>query len=813
MGTIFQDLRYGLRQLRKNPGFTSIAVLTLGLGIAINATMFSLVSAILLRRPPGVEPDRIAVVTSIDPASGFQADASQVSAPNFLSWRESNHVFSEMAAADVYRTASLTAQRESESVRAAAVTANFFGVLGVAAERGRTFNLGEDQPGRDHVVILSHQLWERKFDSDAAIVGRTVRINRENYTVIGVMPDDFRLLGYTSQLWLPLVLSPADQSAAAHRDRSLFLFARMKPGVAIEQARAEFATLAQRAQSTFPESEKGWGATARTLPDFLVYSFGIRSGLAVIMTTVGFVLLIACANVSGLLLARAVSRKKELAIRASMGAGRLRIVRQLLTEGMVIAFVGGGAGVLMSYWGIRLVRASLSMNEAMAAVGLHLDTNVLLFSAGISMLCALLCSLAPALRASRADVTTSLKDEGRTASPGKSHARLRTLLVTGEIALSLCLLIGTGLLFVGIFRLTHQNLGFQSDNLMTGGITLDDARYKRADDRIAFVRDLVSRLRQIPGAEAAAVSSDLPSSGPARVTLRLQDKPQPGPNQSLSAYDLVVTPDFFRTARIALQRGRLFNDADTAQSPRVLVVNQKFVERFLNGEDPLGKQVQLEVNGAASGWCQIIGLVDNVKPVSQTSTDVPEVFEAFLQRPVPAFSLLVRSRSDPNGLAPAVRGVVAQMDGELPLANLMSMSTVLDRQNGGDAFFARVLAGFAVMALLLAAIGIYGLLAFTVGERAHEIGIRMAVGARYQDIWRMIFGQGLKMAGVGGAIGLALAFPLPQLFGAIFFDLHVNEPRLYVVVPAVVLLVTLAAACVPAVRASRVDPMNALRQE
>ena len=425
MDTILQDLRYGLRQLIKNPGFTAIAVVTLALGIAVNATMFSMVSAILLRRPPGVDPDRIAVVTSIDPASGFQADANQVSAPNFLAWRDSNHVFAELAAADVYRAASLTAEHESQAVSASAVSANFFHVLEVSAERGRTFSAGEDQPGQEHEVILSHQLWQRRFGSDASIVGRPVRINRENYTVIGIMPDSFRLLGYASELWLPLVLTPAERSADAHRDRSLFLFARMKPGVTIEQARAEFATLAQRAQAAFPDTEKGWGAMVRTLPDFLVYSFGIRSGLAVIMTTVGFVLLIACANVSGLLLARAMARRKELAIRSSMGAGRFRIIRQLLTESLIIALLGGGGGVLLSHSGIAVVRKGLSANPAIAALELHLDTNVLLFSVAISILCALLCSLAPALRASRIDVTTSLKDESRTVSAGRSHARLR----------------------------------------------------------------------------------------------------------------------------------------------------------------------------------------------------------------------------------------------------------------------------------------------------------------------------------------------------------------------------------------------------
>jgi predicted permease len=813
MDTILQDLRYGLRQLRKSPGFTTIAVLTLALGIAINATMFSMVSAILLRRPPGIDPERVAVVTTIDPASGFQADASQVSAPNFLAWRQSNHVFSEMAAADVYRTASLTFQRESQPVRAAAVSANFFQVLGTTAERGRTFSAGEDQPGQDRVVILSHQLWEQRFASDASIIGRNVRINRENYTVIGIMPANFRLLGYASELWLPLSLSAADQSAAAHRDRSLYLFARMKPGVSIDQSRAEFATLAQRTQSAFPETEKGWGATVRTLPDFLVYTFGIRTGLAVIMTTVGFVLLIACANVSGLLLARAASRRKELAIRSSMGAGRLRIIRQLLTESLIIAMLGGGVGVLLSHWGIRLVRESLSANLAIAALELHLDTNVLLFSMGISLLCAILCSLAPSLRASRVDVTTSLKDEGRTVSAGRPHARLRSVMVTGEIALALCLLIGTGLLFVGISRVTHQNLGFQSQHLLTAGITLDEARYKDSEHRVAFVHDLVSKLQNVPGAISAAVSSDLPASGAARVSLHIQGQPEPASNQALSAYDFVVSADYFHTAGISLLRGRVFTETDTRTTPRAILVNQKFAETFLNGGDPLGKQVRLEVNGGASDWGQIVGVVGNVKPFSQTSTEAPEVYESYSQRPVSGFSVIVQTRSDPATLGAALRSAVAEIDSELPLSNLMSMTAVLDRQNGGDTFFSRVLAAFAILALLLAAIGIYGLMAFTVAQRTHEIGIRLAVGARNRDILQMVLRQGMKMSAIGGAIGFAVSLPLPRVFDAIFFDLHVREPRLYLVVPAVIFMVALAATYVPAHRAAGVEPMNALRQE
>ncbi len=362
-----KDLRLAIRLLLKKPGFTLVAVLTLALGIAVNATMFSLVSAFLLRRPPGREPQRVVVVSSVNPNQAFQADAYPVSAPNYLAWREANHVFADMAAADEYRTVNLTSQGQPEALRSAAVSSNYFSVLDVAPQLGRTFEAGEDLSGRDHVVILSHELWERQFGSDASSIGRTIRLNRENYAVIGVMPASFRLLGFTPQLWTPLVLTPADQTAAARKNRSLHLFAQLKPGVTLDQARAELVTLARRAEETFPDTERGWGAAVRTLPDFLVYDFGIRSGLAVMMTTVGFVLMIACANVAGLLLARAAGRRKELAIRIALGAGRLRIIRQLLTEGLVIAFLGGAMGLLLADWGIRFVRANLTFNEAISA--------------------------------------------------------------------------------------------------------------------------------------------------------------------------------------------------------------------------------------------------------------------------------------------------------------------------------------------------------------------------------------------------------------------------------------------------------------
>jgi predicted permease len=454
------------------------------------------------------------------------------------------------------------------------------------------------------------------------------------------MPASFRLLGFTPQLWTPLVLTTTDQTAAARRDRSLYLFARLKSGVTLAQARAELVTLARRAGENFPETEKGWGAAVRTLPDFLIYNFSIRGGLAVMMTAVGFVLMIACANVAGLLLARSAGRQRELAVRIALGAGRLRIVRQLLTEGLAIAFLGGSMGLVLAYWGINFVGANMTFNEAISAVPLRLDWNVLLFTLVVSLVCAMLCGLAPALKGSRTDLNTSLKDQGRAASAGRSHSRMRTVLVTGEIALALFLLIGTGLLFRGIYLVEHQHLGFRADHLLTANVSLDNARYKDASQQTLFVRDLISRLEQMPGTEAAAVASDLPATGPGTVTLQIKSQPELPANQQLSALDVLVSIDYFRAAGIPLLHGRTFTETDTAAAPRVVVVNQEFVHRHLQDQEPLGKQIRLDVKGSTPGWNEIVGVVDNVKTHSEGTSEDPEVYEPFLQRPVSSFSLL-----------------------------------------------------------------------------------------------------------------------------------------------------------------------------
>jgi putative ABC transport system permease protein len=813
--SILADVRFALRQLIKSPGFTTTAVLTLALGIAVNATMFSLVSAFLMPHLPGRDPQSLVVVSAINPDSAFQPDTNPVSPPNYLEWSKNARIFSAMAAANEYRTGSLSEPgQQPEAITYAAVSANYFSVFGVSPQLGRAFVTGEDEQGRDHVVILSHGLWERRFNSDPSIVGRTVRLNRDNYVVAGVMPADFRLLGFVPQLWTPLTLTSADRSPNARKNRFLYLFARLAPGVTQTQARAQINILAQQAQQDFPEAEKRWGASVRSLPDFLIHNFGIGTALAMIMTVVGFVLLIACANVAGLLLTRAVSRQKELAIRMSLGASRIRVVRQLLTEGLVVALVGGGVGLLLTYLGIHLVRAGLSFNEEISAVPVSLDTNVLVFAAVVSLASAILSSVAPALKASYAAINTDLKSETRGATSGRAHNRLRVVLVGGEIALALFLLIGTCLLIRGVYLNDHQKLGFNHDHLQTAGVVLDQARYVDSSRQNEFVRSLVAQLQQIPGVEEASVASNLPASGLGSVPIHIKGQTESRSNEQHTAADVVVTPDYFNVIGAPILRGRAFTEHDDVGAPRVVLVSQEFVHKYFHDHDPLGKQIQLETPAAPPVWSEIVGVAADVKTYSQDPRMEPQVYENYVQRPVSSFSLMLRSNVEPNSLASAMRHVVTQLDPELPLLRVMSMDGVIDTQRGGNSLFTRLLAAFAILALILSAVGIYGLVAYSVGQRTHEFGIRLALGATASDISHMVLREGFKVAAVGSAIGFAMAIPLPKLFDSMFDGLlHFGAPAVYPMVLAIMLIVAFSATFGPALRATRVDPTTALRNE
>jgi predicted permease len=805
------DIRFAFRQLVKTPGFTITAVTTLALGIAVNATMFSLVSAFLMPHLPGQDPQHVYALSSVDPNASEVADLNPVSVPNYLAWRSHTNVFSEVAAVDDYKRAGLIVKGQPETVRYAAVSPNYFSLLEAKPAWGRTFIGSEDVPGRNHVLILSHALWASRFASDPEIIGRSVRLGREDYTVIGVMPQNFRLLGFLPQLWTPLTMTAADEAAAARNQRYLYLFARLAPGVSPAQARSQLSAFARRAEIEFPASERRWGASMRPLQDYLIRNFGIRKALVVLMTTVGFILLIACANVAGLLLTRAARRQKEFAIRLSMGASRLRIVRQLLTEGMVISLLGGGVGLLLAYVGIAVVRANLSFNEFVGAVPVGLDGKVLLYAVIISVVSALLSALTPAIKSVRRDVNRDLKNETRTASGDVSQNRLRALLVGSEIALALFLLIGSGLLIRVIFQIEHQNLGFATDHLLTASLTLDGAQYNNADAQRVFAANLLTRVHQLAGVASAALASDIPGNGASSSPFLIKSERENLTNAPPTALHVIITPDYFETTRIRIVRGRGFTDSDSAKAPRSVLVNQEFAERFLAGKNPLGVQLKLAGKDAPNEWSEIIGVVSDSKTDSEDTRVDAEIYEPFAQDPTGSLCVLLRTGASPDRLMQSLRRAVFDVDPELPLANIGTMQQVIDHNRRGNPLFARILGSFAVLALLMAAIGIYGMVAYSTSQRTHEIGIRMALGAGRSEILRMVLRQGLRTVVIGSAVGVVLALPLPRVFAAMFSDMQFSAPILYCAVLAVILCIALAASCVPAFRAAHLDPTQSLR--
>ena len=812
--SLWADARYALRQLAKSPGFTVTAVLTLALGIAANATIFAMMTGFLMPKLPGRDADKVVVVSSVNPDDSFLPDTYRVSAPNFETIRADTRAFAYTAALIDGNSGSLGGEHEQpEAIQYETVTPNFFNILGAAPELGRGFLAGEDQPGRDRVVILSHALWARRYGSDPGIVGKTIRLNREDYSVVGVMGADFRLMGFPSQLWAPLTLTAADAAPAARRTRWMVVFARLAPGITLAQANAEAKRVAAQSAADFPQIDGRWGASVRGLKDYLVHAFSIAKALAVMMTAVGFVLLIACANVSGLMLTRAAGRQKELAIRASLGASRWRIVRQLIVEGLTIALIGGAAGLGLTWAGILLMRSLLTFNEAIADIPIALDGRVLAFALVVTLMAALFSSVAPALKASRTDLNADLRSEGRAATAGRGRNRLRAVLVGGEIAMALFLLAGTALLTRGIYSLEHQRLGFREDHILTAGLTLDKTKYPDAAAQARFVRDLLPRLHQIAGVDDAAAASNLPATGAGKVTVHIQGIADPPPSQPRKAETVVVTPEFFSAAGIAALRGRTFTEQDDANAPRVAVVNQRFVQRYFAGGSAIGRQVKLDVGDGPAQWEQIVGVAADVKSYSEETRVDPMVYEAFAQRPASGFSLMVRGQAAPDSMIPDLRQEVASVDSELPLVNVNSMEGILKSQRNGDPVFVEILSSFAGLALLLSAIGIYGLIAYSVRQRTPEFGIRIALGANGRDIARMVLREGLIVAGLGSAVGLLLALPLGYAFNAMFVGIQFISPAVYPVVLAAMAAVVLAATLGPARKAARVDPSQALRSE
>jgi putative ABC transport system permease protein len=815
MGTLMQDMRYGIRMLSKNPGFAIIAVLTLALGIGANTAIFSVVNAELLRPLPFRDSGRLVSVATAN--SHMHSSNGSVSYPDFMDWRSQNQVFEKMAAY-TGATFTLTGQVNPAHLEGASVSAETFDLLGVSPELGRTFEPGEDGPNH-HVVVISDHLWKQQFGGDPGIIGRTITIDNDGYTVVGVMPANFRypLQREPEAIWS--TLSPLNETTdnsppvVQHRGAHfLTCIARLKPGVTLAQAQAAMDVIASSLSKQYPDTNKYMSVHLRSEQDRLTGS--IRAALLVMMIAVGLVLLIACVNVANLLLARATTRGREIAIRTAMGAGRIRMVRQLVTESLLLAIVAGIFGAALAFWGSDvLVRLS---PENLPRVGeIHIDGWALAFTAGLSLLTGILFGLAPALQSTHSNIVEALKEGSLSMTAGRSRHGLRSSLVIVEMALALLLLVSAGLLIRSLIRLQDVNPGFDPHNVMTASLDLPDAKYsdlKKAE----FFRELIPQLQAIPGVQSAAAVFPLPMSGDEiRTSFQIEGRPVAKSDEPHTSVRC-VTPNYFTTMRIPLLQGREFTEHDEASTAPVIIVNQAFAQQYFPGEDPIGKRIQAGISNSGPGTApmrEIIAVVGNVKFEDLTTEFSPESYIPYGQLQFGSITIVARSSSDPDGLAKPIASVVRSLDKDLPTYAPKTVEQYLDGTIAVPRFNTFLLAIFAALAMVLTAVGLYGVISYTVAQRTHEIGIRMALGAQPGDMMRLVVGQGMRLALVGVAVGLVAALGLTRFLSSLLFGVSSTDPVSFAAVVAMLFGVVLLACYIPARRAMRVDPMVALRYE
>jgi putative ABC transport system permease protein len=783
----------------KNPGFTAIAVLTLALGIGANTAIFSVVNAVLLQPLPYAKADELVAIWR-SPGGDTRWPFSP---PSYLELKNHNTVFTEVAAmSNKGWPANLTDAGEPERLQGYQVSANLFPLLGATAAQGRTFTDEEDRPGANHVVVVSNELWRRRFNADPAIVGQSLRLNGEPYTVVGVMPADFRYFTKTD-MWTPLAFTAADENDQAGY---LVLIGRRKPGVTVEQAATETDTIVGNSHYN-----QGTELHARLDPPQAMFAEEVRPLLLLLLGAVGFVLLIACVNIANLLLARGSARRRELAIRSALGAGRWRVARQLLAESLVLALCGGAAGLLIANWTIEFVAGGLPdyLSAANARVAtLHIDSTALAFAMALALLTSLLFGFAPALQLSKIDLNGALKDGGRTAG---SRSRLRSALVVAEVALAMVLLVGGGLMIKSFWRMSRVNLGYEPAGVLTAKIDPSGERYESFDGMTTFYQDLLERVRAIPGVSNAGYINSLNAS----FGFSIDEHPPLPPGQEPSASINQVSAGYFNTMGIPLRAGRFLDDHDVRASQPVVVVDETFARTYFPDEDPLGKHINNRVNRGQPGKSyEIVGVVGAVKYWTVTGEPQPHIYYSYLQENWWSMELVARTASgDPARLATPIRTALAAIDPNQPIHSFKAQEANVAEMVAPQRFTTLLLAGFAALAAGLAAIGLYGVIAYMVTQRTREIGIRMALGASHTTVMRMVIRQGMALAVIGIAIGLAASFALTRLLESMLYGTSTTDPVTFVAIAILLAAVALAACFIPALRATRVDPMAALRYE
>jgi predicted permease len=813
---LLADIRFGLRMLYKSPGFTAAAVLTLALGIGANTTIFSLVNGILLRKPPVRDPDRVVIVSNKWAGNGGEWDRLPVSAPDFLDWRAQSTAFSGMVAGS-FDDYTISGGTTPERVSGGRVSSDFFQTLGVAAALGRTILPGEDQAGHDHVVVLSDGLWKEKFGADPGILGRVVRINGNSYVVIGVMPSAFHLWDFEARMWVPLAFSGEEIASSGRKERFFRVFARIKPGITEKQAAAEMDTIAQRLAEAHPDTNKGWGVAVKSVQEYSIEDGNVTTGLLFLTVAVSFVLCVVCANLGNLLLGRNLARQHEFAVRAALGARRARLVRQLLSECMILSLAGGGIGVLLAHWGVQALRAQMNWSDGAVSLAqtLQIDVRVLAFSLAISAMAAFVFGLLPALQISRADLNIDLKEGARSSTGGRERHRLQQLLVVAQVALSLVLLAGASLFVESFLEEIRASAGFNTHNVLTSSVSLRGLEYYGAPQReAAFFENALRNLANLPEVESAAVTSDLPFNFPNERNFAVEGQPVAKPDEQPRCGYFVVSPGYFETLQIPVLQGREFHASDNVNSSPVVIVDRAFARRYFANENPLGRHIKIiEGGGTKDEWREIVGVVGDVNEFLGQRDSRPHFFEPFLNYPTGSMNFVVRIRSSPSGFSEALRGAIWAVDSNQAIASVRTMDAVIADAGQGDNLMAELMSTFAGIALALAAIGIYGVLSYMAEQRAHEMGIRMTLGAKPTQVLWLMIRSGMSLTGIGVALGLVTSLALPKLVAASFSGFHASPAPALVAAPVVVAFAGLLACCIPARRAMRVDPMVALRHE
>jgi putative ABC transport system permease protein len=821
MQTLLKDIRYGARMLLKTPGVTAIVILALALGIGANTAIFSVVNAVLLRPLPYPESDRLLFLNEKSPV----LDEMSISYPNFTDWRNQNHVFENIG---VYNRNSytLTGMGDPERILTAQVSADLFAALRVNAGWGRVFNNDEDKPGGTPVVVLSYPLWQRRFGGQTSILNQSLTLNGRSYTVIGVMPQGFQHPNRV-EMWVPVGQLSGDPNWQERGNHpGLYGIARLKPGATIEQAQADMDTIAANLEKQYPESNTA--TRVRIRPFLEIFVSDVRGTLWVLFGAVGFVLLIACANIANLLLARASSRQKEMAIRSAMGAGRWRLLRQLLTESLLLSLVGAVVGLGIAQLGIKLI-LYVSPNAIPRSREITLDWAVLAFTFGVAFVTGILFGLVPALNASQVDVQETLKETGR----GTSRRQwLRSSLVVVEVATTMVLLIGAGLMIRSFYRLQQVNPGFSYEHLTSFSVTLPQQKYSSEDQRAEFYRRVLENINSVPGVEVAAAASGLPLGNNGNQTsFYIEGQPLPPREQTPLMETVAVTPDYFKAMNIPVLRGRVFTDQDNRtffanvdkskmnegerlmRGANVLVIDEEFAKRYWPNEDPIGRQVRLG-REATDPRMTVIGVVGRVRMEGLTEdSNRVQAYWASAQLPYSGMTFLMKAAGDPNQLINSARQQIKNVDPDLPIYNVRTMNEIRSDSIAPERLNLTLMSIFAGIALVLAVVGIYGVMSYSVTQRTHEIGIRMAIGAQPGDVFRMVLGQGMKLTLIGVGVGLVGAFALTRLMTSMLFGVEATDKATFASIAVLITLVAFLACYLPGRRATKVEPVISLRYE